>query len=100
MVSMSAKKNNTNKSITIEKIGDTEYQISLPKQEIDATLQLEDGQWCIDIFNSTIKNTDKAHIESTILDKGNHSVTSPDWNEIFEFLQVWEYPMTIKGKRK
>lgn len=71
-------------NITIKKLGENEFDIKLPRQKRDAHLRLEDGQWTLDIFDSTIKNPNKAHIES-------HSISSPTWQvswaEVFRYLQ-------------
>lgn len=72
-------------NISIEQKSPTEYDLKMPELKQDAHLRLEKGEWIMDIFDST-ETDNYAHIETVTLSKGNHSVTSPDWNAVFEFL--------------
>jgi len=77
---MAKMKNN----ITIKKLGENEFDITIPRQKRDAHLRLEDGKWTLDIFDSTVKTPKKAHIESHTLSSPNWQVS---WGEVFRHLQ-------------
>jgi hypothetical protein len=74
-------------AVKIERVGEKAYDINCSRH-MDAHLHWEDDVWVLDIFNSRIKDADKAHVESTRLEKGNGNIISPDWNEVFEQLEV------------
>ena len=78
-----AKRNITN--ITIKPLGEGAFDLKIPKKQWDCHLRKEGRQWYIHIFNSTIRNANRAFIESTPV-KGKRS--GPDWNDVLGYLEL------------
>lgn len=71
--------------LILTEVGEDAYDISVPPRHLDAHLSKTDDGWVIDIFNSRVRNHDKAHITSfnaTLLPSGE-----PDWAEILSTLR-------------
>ena len=70
--------------IKVKCLGNNAYDITLPTQQRDAHLYLDEAEvWYLHIFNSKIKNKEKAYINTVqIGDK-------LDWNIIMDELEVF-----------
>ena len=77
-------------NITIELVGENngakEYDITLPQQKLDGHLRYEDGMWWLHVFKSTIKNKNRAFVESTPI---TGRKKSPNWNDLCEYMGVF-----------
>lgn len=74
-------------NITIKALGENSFDIRVPKKKRDCHLRKEGRQWMVHIFNSNIRNDDKALLESTPVN-GNRN--GPDWNDVIGYLQaIW-----------
>ena len=70
--------------IIIKPVGENAYDITIEAKCREAHLMFEPESktWMLDIFDSSITDSDKAHIGDTITIDGTDS--DPDWNEAFK----------------
>ena len=75
------------KNITIHPLGGNAFDISIPEVKWDCHLRKEGRRWMLSIFNSKIRNANRAHLETTPM-KGTRK--GPDWNDVLGYLEIFK----------